>query len=93
MYVVSGGTEFSKEHPIYQDRLYLNDGKGTFSKSEKSLPKISSSGSCVIAADIDGDGDIDLFRGGRCIPDQYPYAPDSYLFENNGKGIFSDVTH
>src|SRR5205814_752027 len=30
LYVVSGGSEFSPGSPALQDRLYLNDGRGTF---------------------------------------------------------------
>ncbi|HEX5624547.1 MAG TPA: VCBS repeat-containing protein, partial [Saprospiraceae bacterium] len=93
LYVVSGGTEYPAGHALYQDRLYINNGAGLYTKSSlKALPRTLSSGSCVVPCDYDGDGDLDLFRGGRTIPDQYPYPPESYLLENKGKGIFEDVT-
>jgi hypothetical protein len=92
LYVVSGGNEFDKTDPALKDRLYINQGKGNFVKSKNNLPDFISSGSVVKAADYDQDGDQDLFVGGRVLPNEYPYAPKSYLLNNNGKGVFKDVT-
>ncbi len=91
LYVVSGSYEFPPNHPVNQDRLYINDGKGKFRRSTNALPKLDSNGSCVRAADFDRDGDLDLFVGGRSVSGAYPVAPQSYILENQG-GLFTDVT-
>ncbi len=92
IYVVSGGNEYSKTAPALIDRLYINSGRGDFTQSVDALPRIRSSGSCVVPGDFDSDGDLDLFVGSRSIPWKYGLSPTSYLLENDGKGHFSIVT-
>lgn len=91
LYVVSGGNERLANNPYYQDRLYLNDGNGNFKRAIDALPELYSSGGVVKAHDIDGDGQLDLFVGGRATPGRNPETPTSYLFKNN-KGVFTNVT-
>jgi enediyne biosynthesis protein E4 len=82
LFVVSGGNEYEKDNALYQDRLYINNGKGNFSRMEYALPDMTASGSRVIAADYDKDGDTDLFVCGRQVPGRYPEPAESYLLKN-----------
>jgi hypothetical protein len=91
LYVVSGGAEFAAGDPLYQDRLYINDGKGNFTRSLTALPAEGFNGSCVTALDYDGDGDMDLFVGGHVLPGKFPQADKCMLLQNN-KGVFTNVT-
>ncbi len=93
LYVCSGGSEYSPNSTDLISRLYLNDGRGNYTKSGQVLPSyIFESTSCVRAADYDGDGDMDLFTGVRLKPFSYGYPCKGYILQNDGKGNFRDVT-
>ena len=92
LFVVSGGNAFKEGSPELQCRLYLNDSKGSFTLKLNAVPNIFVNASCVKPADVDGDGDIDVFVGARVIPGRYPEMPNSYLLLNDGKGNFTDKT-
>lgn len=88
LYVVTGGNEYTGKDPALTDRLYINDGQGHFTKSS-GLPLLYANKSCVTAADIDHDGDMDLFVGNLADPRAYGIPQTSYLLINDGRGNFS----
>ncbi len=94
LYVVSGGNEKYYGQTDRQDRLYINDGKGEYTKSIDLLPQENFSGSCVKAVDFDNDGDLDLFVGSKGVPGKYPYSEGNIILRNDldkltGKKSFS----
>jgi hypothetical protein len=48
------------------------------------VPGQTSSSGPLAMADIDGDGDLDLFIGGRCLPGRWPEPATSLLLRNEG---------
>jgi enediyne biosynthesis protein E4 len=90
--VASGGNEFIGQDPLMRPRIYLNDGKAHFSKAAHAFDSVFVNASCVVADDFNGDGAVDLFIGGRSVPNHYGQVPRSYLLQNDGKGRFTDVT-
>lgn len=89
--VGSGGNQVN-ESQRESIRLYLNDGKGNFSKAL--LPQVSNINniSVIAANDFDNDGDIDVFIGSRSIVGVYGMDPSHILLLNEGKGIFKKAS-
>jgi len=95
LYVASGGYEKQPGSPFYQDRLYINDGKGNFTEEPNALPKNLTSKLCVKAIDYNKDGKLDLFVSGRVEPWNYPKPVSSIILRNDSKDghvKFTDVT-
>lgn len=94
LFVASGGYHnLLPDDPLLQDRLYFGDGRGGFTKAPAgAVPQLLVSKSCVRAADVNGDGNTDLFVGGRVRPARYPEMPASFLLLGDGKGAFRDAT-
>ena len=92
LYVADGGNEYLKNNPFLQDRLYVNDGKGHFTKSVTALPQILENKSCISVADIDNDKDMDIFIGTLADARTYGLPQTSHLLINDGKGKFSVAT-
>ncbi len=94
--VASGGTDYEQGSLYYQDRLYINDGKGNFIKHQQGFPKTNESSKGVITtSDFDKDGDADLFIGGYTVANAFGTSPRSYLLRNDSKKDsiqFTDVT-
>jgi len=95
IYIAHGGYESEAYSPAYQDRFFINDGKGNFKPDSLALPKNFTSKSCARAIDYDQDGDLDLFVAGRVLPWQYPKPVSSFIYRNdskNGQIKFTDAT-
>lgn len=92
LYTVNGGYENNPNDKPVRDCIYENDGAGNFMKVTNALPDFVSNGSCVRSSDVDSDGDLDLFIGGRIIAGRYPETPESFMLLNDGKGNFKIAT-
>jgi enediyne biosynthesis protein E4 len=89
LYVCSGGNEVKPPSLELGDRLYINDGRGNFTRKKDAVPqqKPFASG-CVKAADVDADGDQDLFVGMRLKPTETGIPVGGFMLLNDGKGYF-----
>jgi len=89
LFVASGGKVFSKFSSLLDDRYYINDGNGNFTKTTQSFnfPKHISTGA-LAAADFNGDGNIDLFVGERFHPGIYGLKGSGFLMMNLGENQF-----
>ena len=72
-------------YPPAPDRLYRNNGDGTFSdvSTESGIGERASWGMGTVCADYDNDGDTDIFVAND--------VAENYLLENDGKGRFREV--
>jgi hypothetical protein len=94
LYVCSGGNELANTSTLLMDRLYLNDGRGNFVRSQQVLPSARMESTSVVRpADFDSDGDIDLFVGCRLQPALYGPPARGIILQNDGKGNFKDITN
>ena len=96
VFITSSGYKIAANDPVYQDRLYINDGKGHFTLAIDALPVCFKSKLCVRAFDYNNDGKLDLFVSGRVEQGRYPNPVDSYILRNDtkdGKVKFTDVTN
>lgn len=90
--VTSGGNEYAGNFSELVDRLYINDGEGTYARSVNGLPAFSVNSSRLAVGDFNGNGHPDIFIGGHTVPWRYGVAPQSFIFKNDGNGIFTEVT-
>lgn len=91
--VGGGGNEYRDGVVAFTAIFYENDGKGEFTRQDNKAPVIKGQIGCMKPCDFDKDGDIDLFAGGKVVPGGYGLTPRSYMLQNEGKGIFTDITN
>ncbi|HEX8040936.1 MAG TPA: VCBS repeat-containing protein [Chryseosolibacter sp.] len=92
-YMATGGRFFPKTSSALKDRIFLNDGNGGFQEASQALPFTRYFATSVVKAiDFDNDKDLDLFVGERFDPFTYGMGGRGYLLQNDGHGVFSDVT-
>ena len=93
LFVASGGVyDFAVGGEEFQDRLYLNDGKGKLNWSSNSIPSERFPTGTVTVSDFNFDGSPDLFIGARVDPGQFPTSLGARLWINDGLGNFTDQT-
>jgi enediyne biosynthesis protein E4 len=89
LYVASGSNEMAPMAPTLTDRLYINDGKGNFTRKLDALPPQKPFASAAVRpTDYDGDGDVDVFVAMRLMPGQVGVPVGGFLLSNDGKGNF-----
>ncbi len=89
--VGSGGNNAQYSNRAFVDRLYLNN-QGTFDYSHNAIPPNALNTSVIKAYDFNGDGFDDLMVGSRSVPGEYGLSPGSFLYLNDRRGRFRDVT-
>lgn len=87
----AGGNEYQKGIENFLLRYYKNDGKGGFSKATEKTPPAAGNFSCISVGDLEGDGDPDIFIGGRAVPGNYGLPPRSFLLRNDGNDKWTDI--
>jgi enediyne biosynthesis protein E4 len=92
MFIGAGGNNAEAGSVEIEHRLYKNDGHGNFSIDTQAFPTNGMNTGVAVAYDYDGDGDEDLYVGSRSVPYNYGITPQSYLYNNDGKGHFTDVS-
>ena len=88
--VLSGGYNHRINHPLYNDRLYINDGDGNFTQ-EANFPNIPTNSGALLVHDFEGNGDELIFAGGRALPLNYPTPPVSYVLKKK-EGRYQNLT-
>lgn len=94
--VISGGNEPQGNSPVLLlDRLYINNGNGKFTRDVKFVVNKMYNKSCVTVADVDHDGDSDVFIGtfAGTLANDYGMPQSSFLFLNDGKGKFTEASY
>ena len=92
LFVGGGGNTAPASSDLYQNQLYINNGKGAFALQSGAFLISHTNCGVAIPLDYDSDGKMDIFIGSRSEPQQYGIAPKSFLYHNEGNGMFKEVS-